>query len=494
MDEPTPNSLTADIASYSSWEEMMMDEFGFNFSGQNFSNDDQDSLSIALEEDWLLNSLHINQSTPPVDNGFPVLFSADVPSNTSRDTTSETTMMTNSSGNCFVFENVDEQQKLDAIIVEPDSNQKNIIKSTKRSRDGDDNSYQDESKRLKVNLPSDESSSALVGTELSSLIHTNTMYCPVHHGTRMYDYCPEEFTSDPYYMGELLKSQMPLCSICKSKPGRTLINATSSKLKMPLVDNKSPMIPSASTSMIAENQIPEDGINNERGRLRRGRDVNQNVIDRMAKQLNFKANVAQMAKEYLDTVCASSTSQQLRRMTLDVIAGVCFYIACNEKEGDDPRSIEEIRVICNIRQLSHNGQKSYYTRCYDHVCKLLGKSVNVLESTIKRFARKMRLSNTATCESASLVCNRAYKVLPFEMQFKEINTVAATALYNVANICNLTEYSKRIGVSSNAIRLLNNLWLTKSDEILMDQVKDSHRSTAKVLKIAIKESISTNDA
>jgi hypothetical protein len=108
----------------------------------------------------------------------------------------------------------------------------------------------------------------------------------------------------------------------------------------------------------------------------------------------------------------------------------------------------------------------------------------------------MRLSNAATCESALLVCSRAYKALPLEMQFKEINTVAATALYNVANICNLTEYSKRIEVSFNAIRLLNNLWLTKSDEILMDQVKDSHRPTAKVLKISIKEriTISKNDA
>ena len=85
---------------------------------------------------------------------------------------------------------------------------------------------------------------------------------------------------------------------------------------------------------------PEDDGTNKPERMRKTRDFNQNVIDGIAKQLNFSSNVARMAKQYLDFVCASSTDKQRKGMSLELIAVVCFYIACNEKDGHDPRSIE----------------------------------------------------------------------------------------------------------------------------------------------------------
>ena len=180
------------------------------------------------------------------------------------------------------------------------------------------------------------------------------------------------------------------------------VNCISSQLEMP----------ETVTSELTIKQ-PEDDGTNKPERMRKSRDFNQNVIDGIAKQLNFSANVARMAKQYLDFVCASSTNKQRKGMSLELIAVVCFYIACNEKDGNDPRPIEQIRVAWKSNLL-HNRQKVIYNKCYDLVCQLLGKSVNVLESTIKRFAKKIRLSDVV-CESALLLCSRAFKAFTAEM-------------------------------------------------------------------------------
>ena len=234
---------------------------------------------------------------------------------------------------------------------------------------------------------------------------------------------------------------------------------------------------------------PEDDGTNKPEKKRKTRDSNQNAIDGIAKQLNFSANVARMAKQYLDFVCASSTDKQRKGMSLELIAVVCFYIACNEKDGNDPRSIDQIRVVWKSNLL-HSRQKVIYNNCYDLVCQLLGKSVDVLESTIKRFARKIGLSD-AKCESALLLCSRAFKAFPAEMKVKEHKTVAAAALFEVAHICNLSEYSRRLGMSTWTIKQLTKLWSTKSGEILLDPLTDVSPAPTQ-LNVGIKRTIKMN--
>ena len=105
-----------------------------------------------------------------------------------------------------------------------------------------------------------------------------------------------------------------------------------------------------------------------------------------------------MAKQYLDLDCTSSSDKQRKGMSLELVAIVCFYVACNEKDGNDPRSIEQIRVAWTPNLL-HCAKGVIYNKCFDLVCQILGKSVNVLESNIKRFARQTRLPD-AMCEAA----------------------------------------------------------------------------------------------
>ena len=256
------------------------------------------------------------------------------------------------------------------------------------------------------------------------------------------------------------------------------VNCISSQLEMP----------ETMTSEQTIKQPEDDGIYKPE-RMRKSRDFNQNVIDGIAKQLNFSANVARMAKQYLDFVCASSTDKQRKGMSLELIAVVCFYIACNEKDGNDPRSIDQIRVVWKSNLL-HSRQKVIYNNCYDLVCQLLGKSVDVFESTIKRFARKIGLSD-AKCESALLLCSRAFKAFPAEMKVKEHKTVAAAALFEVAHICNLSEYSRKLGVSTWTRKQLTNLWSTKSGEILLDPLTDVSPAPTQ-LNVGIKRTILMN--
>ena len=144
---------------------------------------------------------------------------------------------------------------------------------------------------------------------LSSLSGSNTIYYPMHHDTKMYDDCPEEFRSTPNYLEHLLDS-------------------------------------------------------------------------------------------YPDTKSVQSANLSRRKLWQSQLIRNWNWI----------KSLMNRRLVYlfPIHAWLNNYQKIV-------VCQFLGKSVNVLESTIKCLARKIRLSD-AMCEAALLVCSRAFKAFLVEMK------------------------------------------------------------------------------
>jgi len=95
------------------------------------------------------------------------------------------------------------------------------------------------------------------------------------------------------------------------------------------------------------------------------------------------------------------------------------------------------------------------------------------------------------CESALLVCSRAFQPFPVDMKVKEHTTVAAAALFEVAHIYNLSEHGRKLGVSPSTIKQLTKLWSTKSGEILLDPLTDVSPAS-KQLNVGMKRTISMN--
>ena len=78
------------------------------------------------------------------------------------------------------------------------------------------------------------------------------------------------------------------------------------------------------------------------------------------------------------------------------------------------------------------------------------------------------------------------------MKVKEHKTVAATALFEVAHICNLSEYGRKLGVSPSTIKQLTNVWSTKSGEILLDPLTADVSPAPTQLNVGMKRTIKMN--
>lgn len=179
------------------WEEILM-LCGFDsYSDTNYNNG-QDSKSDALGDGWL-NSFDSILS----NDGLPDFSSVPFTSQDASETTSMN-QIDNLSKNLFLNKNDTALPTEETLIVDSENFDRHITKSAKRNRD-DDNSYQDSSKRLKMDFLL-ESSSGFVDTQIPicisspslimqnevtseykqvhhELVTTNTNYYPMHHIT-----------------------------------------------------------------------------------------------------------------------------------------------------------------------------------------------------------------------------------------------------------------------------------------------------------------------